>query len=74
MALRRKKTRTEKRELKKAKALHNKQARLHPSHFEATRIDLASQIVTAIAKRPPRWGAFTFKFKQEGEPLTLVKI
>lgn len=74
MAQRRKKTRTEKRELKKAKALHNKQARLHPSHFEATRIDLASQVLTAVVEKPPRWSAFTFKFKQEGHPLTLVTI
>lgn len=63
---RRKKTRTEKRDLKKAKAMHNKERRLHPTHFEAVRVDLGSQIVTAVTKRLPRWGAFNFVFTKAG--------
>lgn len=73
MALR-KKTRTEKRDLKKAKAMHNKERRLHPTHFEALRVDLASTVLNAVTTSSPRWGGFTFKFKRKGEPLILVRI
>ena len=71
---RRKNTKTEKHELANAKKMHKKEQRLNPAWFEAQRVDLASEIFQAAVKQPPRWGAFTFKFKQQGQPMTIIKV
>lgn len=49
---------------KKAKLSHKADKRLDPAWFEAKRVDLGSQIVTAVTKRPPIWGAFKFNFSK----------
>jgi hypothetical protein len=54
--------------------MHKKERNLDPTLFEAKRVDLASEVVTAVVENPPSWGRFTFKFKQEGQPLTLIHI
>lgn len=69
---RRKRTRTEQEKLKNAKKMHRKEQRLNPTWFEAQRVDMASEIVVAVAKMTPRWGGFTFKFKEVGKPTTII--
>lgn len=72
--VRRKMTRTDKERLKNAKQMHKKEQRLDPTWFNAKLVDLASEIITAVTQRPPRWGAFTFKMKEVGHPTTLIKF
>ena len=62
----RKLSRTERSILKKVKAQHKREAQLDPSWFEAKRVDLGSELVTAVAKRLPRWGAFKFDYTKLG--------
>jgi hypothetical protein len=69
---RRKRTRREVETLKNVKKMHRKDQIINPVWFEGNQVDLASELVTAIATRPPRWGGLTLSMQKVGNPTELL--